>query len=80
MASTTAEEKYELITRRLQEVLGGESLKAILAEGRTPRCYWGVYFLFSCIVIVQQKIRERSNWTSYVRFPNPIREYLKVFL
>ncbi|KAF8636120.1 hypothetical protein AX17_003775 [Amanita inopinata Kibby_2008] len=38
---TTPEEKYELITRRLQEVLGGESIKAILAEGRSPKAYWG---------------------------------------
>ncbi|CAA7263820.1 unnamed protein product [Cyclocybe aegerita] len=37
----TADEKYELITRRLQEVLGGDSVKAILAEGRQPKCYWG---------------------------------------
>ena len=33
--------KFDLITRRLQEVLGGESIKAILAEGKTPNCYWG---------------------------------------
>jgi tyrosyl-tRNA synthetase len=37
----TPEEKYELITRRLQEVLGGESLKAILGEGRSLKAYWG---------------------------------------
>lgn len=37
----TAEQKYDLITRRLQEVLGEDSIKAILAEGRTPKCYWG---------------------------------------
>lgn len=37
----SADEKYELITRGLQEVLGGDSIKAILAEGRTPKCYWG---------------------------------------
>ncbi|KAK0469789.1 tyrosyl-tRNA synthetase [Desarmillaria tabescens] len=36
-----ADEKYELITRRLQEVLGGDIIKAILAEGRSPKCYWG---------------------------------------
>ncbi|KIP02316.1 hypothetical protein PHLGIDRAFT_16625 [Phlebiopsis gigantea 11061_1 CR5-6] len=36
-----AEAKFDLITRRLQEVLGGESIKAILAEGKTPKCYWG---------------------------------------
>ncbi|CDO68544.1 hypothetical protein BN946_scf184998.g41 [Trametes cinnabarina] len=35
-----AEEKYNLITRRLQEVLGGDLIKAVLAEGRTPKCYW----------------------------------------
>ncbi|KAF9522874.1 Aminoacyl-tRNA synthetase [Crepidotus variabilis] len=38
---TTPEEKYELITRRLGEVLGGDSIKAILAEGRQPKAYWG---------------------------------------
>ncbi|TFK64443.1 tyrosine tRNA ligase [Pluteus cervinus] len=37
----TPDEKYEIITRRLQEVLGGDSIKAILAEGRSPKCYWG---------------------------------------
>ena len=42
---TTPEEKYELITRRLQEVFGGDSIKAILAEGRQPKCYWGAYDL-----------------------------------
>ncbi|KAI0822197.1 tyrosyl-tRNA synthetase [Trametes gibbosa] len=36
-----AEAKFELITRRLQEVLGGDLIKAILTEGRTPKCYWG---------------------------------------
>jgi hypothetical protein len=39
---STPEGKYEIITRRLQEVLGGDSIKAILAEGRQPKCYWGV--------------------------------------
>ncbi|KAG5641110.1 hypothetical protein DXG03_005973 [Asterophora parasitica] len=41
MAAATADEKFELITRRLQEVLGGDSIKAILAEGRSPKAYWG---------------------------------------
>jgi len=36
-----AESRYELITRRLPEVLGGDAIKAILAEGRAPKCYWG---------------------------------------
>ncbi|KAF8885215.1 hypothetical protein BD779DRAFT_1534665 [Infundibulicybe gibba] len=37
----TPDEKYELITRRVQEILGGDSIKAILADGRAPKCYWG---------------------------------------
>ncbi|KAJ7485241.1 tyrosine tRNA ligase [Mycena galericulata] len=36
-----ADEKYELITRRLQETLGGDIIKAVLAEGRSPKGYWG---------------------------------------
>ncbi|TFK51505.1 tyrosine tRNA ligase [Heliocybe sulcata] len=34
-------ERFDLITRRLQEVLGGESIKAILEQGKNPKCYWG---------------------------------------
>lgn len=37
----TADEKYDLITRGLQEILGGDIIKAILAEGRAPKAYWG---------------------------------------
>ncbi|KAI5122412.1 hypothetical protein M0805_002962 [Coniferiporia weirii] len=40
-ANTSPEERFDLITRRLQEVLGGDAIKAILAEGRHPKCYWG---------------------------------------
>ncbi|KAK7681759.1 hypothetical protein QCA50_015106 [Cerrena zonata] len=36
-----ADVKYELIIRDLQDVLGGELIKTILAEGRTPKGYWG---------------------------------------
>ncbi|KAI0691247.1 tyrosyl-tRNA synthetase [Cerioporus squamosus] len=36
-----ADDKFELITRRLHEVLGADIIKAVLAEGRTPKCYWG---------------------------------------
>jgi len=40
----TPDEKYELIVRRLQEVLGGDSIKKILAEEeRQLKCYWGAY-------------------------------------
>ncbi|UZJ51218.1 hypothetical protein CBS101457_000538 [Exobasidium rhododendri] len=35
-------DRYELIVRDLQEVLGGDSIKAILEKNeRSPRCYWG---------------------------------------
>jgi len=40
---TTAEEKYTLITRDLQEVLDGDIVQKILAEGKLPKCYWGGY-------------------------------------
>ncbi|KAL0091868.1 tyrosyl-tRNA synthetase [Phycomyces blakesleeanus] len=40
MASLTPEEKYTLITRNLQEVLGGDEIKKILAE-RDLKMYWG---------------------------------------
>ena len=33
--------RYNLITRGLQEVIGGEILQQILAEGRTLKCCWG---------------------------------------
>lgn len=42
--SFSPEEKFDLITRNLQEVLGAEQIKTILAdEARTLKCYWGVY-------------------------------------
>jgi tyrosyl-tRNA synthetase len=42
MATLSADERFALITRRLQEVLGADQIKAILAEeGRVPKCYWG---------------------------------------
>lgn len=41
MSQATPDEKYSLITRRLQEVLGGDSIKTLLAQGKTPKCYWG---------------------------------------
>ena len=41
------EEKYELIERRLPEALGGESIKAILAEGRSPKAYWGTRDIYT---------------------------------
>ena len=42
-SSFSAEEKYELMTRNLQEVLGGDKIKAILEKGETVKAYWGQY-------------------------------------
>lgn len=39
-ALLTPDEKYELITRNLQEVLGDENLKKVLQE-RDIKIYWG---------------------------------------
>jgi tyrosyl-tRNA synthetase len=36
-------ETYDLITRNLQEVLGSDIIRSILAEERTLKCYWGEY-------------------------------------
>jgi len=35
------EEKYERITRSLQEVTSAEILRKVLSEDRTPVAYWG---------------------------------------
>lgn len=40
MSNLTADEKYNLITRNLQEVLGGDEIKKVLAE-RDLKLYWG---------------------------------------
>lgn len=39
-SSLSQEQKYELITRRLQEVLGGDIIKQVLQE-RDAKGYWG---------------------------------------
>lgn len=40
--ASVAEAKYDLITRRLQEVLGGDLIKGIIEEDKRPvKCYWG---------------------------------------
>lgn len=36
-----AEQRFDVIIRRLQEILGGDTIRTILAEGRTPKCYFG---------------------------------------
>ena len=40
MASISPEEQYSLITRNIEEVVGEEDIKKILAE-RPVKVYWG---------------------------------------
>lgn len=35
------EERFSLITRNLQEFTGGDIIRKVLADGETPRLYWG---------------------------------------
>ncbi len=49
MSQATPDEKYHLIARRLQEVLGGDAIKALLVQGKTPKCYWGMYRGVTCL-------------------------------
>lgn len=39
--STEQEARYERITRNLQEVTSGDIIRKVLADGETPRAYWG---------------------------------------
>jgi hypothetical protein len=40
----SVEHKYELITRDLQEVLGADIVRSVLAQGKNLKCYWGTIF------------------------------------
>jgi hypothetical protein len=37
------EQRYERITRGLQEVTSGDIIRKVLADGETPRLYWGEF-------------------------------------
>lgn len=41
--------RFDLITRSLQEVLGGDIIKQKLSKAEQLKCYWGVYFVICCI-------------------------------
>jgi hypothetical protein len=41
MAELTPEERFDLIVRDLEEHVGEEELKKLLAEGKHPKIYWG---------------------------------------
>jgi hypothetical protein len=65
MSQATQDEKYHLITRRLQEVLGGDSIKTLLAQGKTPKCYWGACSSRSrayCASVNKSLYRNGADW------------------
>lgn len=39
--SPEQEVRYQRITQNLQEVTGGDIIRKVLADGETPRLYWG---------------------------------------
>lgn len=43
MATMNPGERFALIRHNLQEILNPELIEGILAEGRNPRIYWGIY-------------------------------------
>lgn len=65
----TAEEKYELITRRLPEVLSGDILKKVLEE-RDCKGYWGAclssFVSLHVNLLWCGHLRDRYNWETYV--------------
>ena len=65
---STAEDKFELITRRLDEVLGADLIKAILAEGRNPKCYWGTQF---ASLLLRSKLRTKTLFNRYCTYRTP---------
>ncbi|KAF5390146.1 hypothetical protein D9757_003761 [Collybiopsis confluens] len=42
--------QYDMITRRLQEVLGGDAIKTILKEDKTVKAYWGAAYRILCSI------------------------------
>jgi len=64
--SATAEERFNLITRRLQAVFGGDMINAILAEGRPLKGYWGALFTIiqvssSLIYVILFKLLQKPH-------------------
>ncbi|KAF8512201.1 tyrosyl-tRNA synthetase [Gautieria morchelliformis] len=41
MSTAHIHERYKLITRGVEEVLGGDTIQNLLKDGKTPKCYWG---------------------------------------
>lgn len=45
MASLTKEERLALINENLEEALNMEIIEEVLAQGRDPKIYWGMFWL-----------------------------------
>jgi hypothetical protein len=46
------QDRFNLITRRLQEVLGGDTIQNLLKDGKTPKCYWGAVSVSAWILLI----------------------------
>ncbi|KAH9979543.1 hypothetical protein BGW80DRAFT_1435030 [Lactifluus volemus] len=62
----TPDERYHLITRRLQEVLGGEAIKALLVQGKTPKCYWDIHAFLDNMKAPLELVRHRTKYYKFV--------------
>ena len=64
------EKKFEMMTRRLQEVLGGDLIKRILADGKAPKGYWGKHwqadFERSQQILTAEQVLQPPDDVSYV--------------
>lgn len=62
----TAQDRYDLITKNLEEVLNGQIIKAVLEEGNRPlRIYWGM-FVFQIIEYFKIKKAVLDSLTSFM--------------
>ena len=41
----SAKERFSLITRRLTEINGGDTILEMLASGGAPKCFWGEHLM-----------------------------------
>lgn len=74
----SVDETYELITRNLQEVLGGDIIKSVLAEGRTVKCYWGK--VFGRCYTTHERISNVHGWHQELRLPVVVSRCIHVAL
>jgi hypothetical protein len=58
--SKEQEEKYEIITRSLQEFTSGEILRKVISEDKTPVGYWG-----ELLVLPRRHMLSKDRFCNY---------------